>query len=203
MKVGIIIGSHRRQSQSAKVGQWLSSRLIALAEVEQWTLDLGKTPLPLWDEEMGSDAPRWAPVAPLKAQLATTDALIVISPEWHGMVPAALKNFFLLCTGVCELAHKPALACAVSASDGGAYVISELRASSYKNSRLCWIPEHLIVRQVRQLANEDGSENNASLHSAFATRADYALRLLLAYGDALQQVRATGLIDHDAFLNGM
>lgn len=203
MNVGFVIGSHRRQSQSAKVGRWLSARLSDLGGADHWTLDLGKTPLPLWDEEIGSDAPQWTALAPLKAQLETTDALVIISPEWHGMVPAALKNFFLLCTGVRELAHKPALACAVSASEGGAYVISELRASSYKNSRLCWIPEHLIVRHVRQLANEDAGENHEALHSAFATRADYALRLLLAYGDALQRVRAAGVVDHDAFLNGM
>jgi hypothetical protein len=33
---------------------------------------------------------------------------------------------------------------------GGAYPVAELRMSSYKNSRICYLPEHLIVRQRRQ-----------------------------------------------------
>ncbi len=45
-------------------------------------------------------------------------ALFVIAPEWHGMVPAALKNFFLLWAATGELSHKPALPCAVSAAEG-------------------------------------------------------------------------------------
>ena len=119
------------------------------------------------------------------------------------MVPAALKNFFLLWASTGELSHKPALACAVSASDGGAYVIAELRMSSYKNNRLCWIPEHLIARHVKTLGNEDDALNDPSAHEAFQQRAHYALQLLVAYADALGPIRAGGLIDHETFMNGM
>ena len=52
MKIGIIVGSHRKDSQSAKVGRFLNGILSSLDNVNSWTLDLGKTPLPLWDEEL-------------------------------------------------------------------------------------------------------------------------------------------------------
>jgi multimeric flavodoxin WrbA len=139
----------------------------------------------------------------LKSQLDACDGFIVIAPEWHGMVPAALKNFFLLWAATGELSHKPALPCAVSAGEGGAYVISELRMSSYKNNRLCWIPEQLIARQVKSICNDDTAQNDAALHDVFATRSRYALNLLLAYAGALTTVRESGLIDHDTFMNGM
>jgi hypothetical protein len=119
------------------------------------------------------------------------------------MVPAALKNFFLLWAATGELSHKPALPCAVSASEGGSYVIAELRMSSYKNNRLCWLPEQLIARHVKALCNDDESENDAPHHRAFSERCEYALDLLLAYARALESVRAGGLIDHDKFMNGM
>ena len=119
------------------------------------------------------------------------------------MVPAALKNFFLLWAATGELSHKPALPCAVSAGDGGAYVISELRMSSYKNNRLCWIPEQLIARDVNAICNEDNTQNDSERHDAFAERSRYALDLLLAYAAALSSVRDSGLIDHDTFMNGM
>ena len=119
------------------------------------------------------------------------------------MVPAALKNFFLLWAATGELSHKPALPCAVSAGDGGAYVISELRMSSYKNNRLCWIPEQLIARDVNAICNEDNTQNDSKRHNAFAERSRYALDLLLAYAAALSSVRDSGLVDHDTFMNGM
>ena len=203
MKIGIITGSHRKDSQSAKVGRFLSTQLDAKYGVATWMLDLGRSPLPLWDEDLWNQGPQWSALPELKAALDDCDGFVVIAPEWHGMVPAALKNFFLLWAATGELSHKPALPCAVSAGDGGAYVISELRMSSYKNNRLCWLPEQLIARQVKSICNYDTAENDAALHDTFAPRSRYALDLLLAYSEALTAVRDSGLIDHDTFMNGM
>ena len=203
MKIGIITGSHRRDSQSAKVGRFLSAQLDTKDGVASWMLDLGKTPLPLWDEDLWNQGPQWSGIPDLKAILDDCDGFVFVAPEWHGMVPAALKNFFLLWAATGELSHKPALPCAVSAGDGGAYVISELRMSSYKNNRLCWIPEQLIARDVNAICNEDNTQNDSERHDAFAERSRYALDLLLAYAAALSSVRDSGLIDHDTFMNGM
>ena len=203
MKIGVIVGSHRKDSESAKVGRFLCAQLATRANVSTWTLDLGKTPLPLWDETLWSDGPQWSGIPALKQELDECDGFIMIAPEWHGMVPAALKNFLLLWAATGELSHKPALATAISAAEGGAYVIAELRMSSYKNNRLCWIPEQLIARDVNAICNEDGSQNNTKRHDAFAERSRYALDLLLAYAAALSSVRDSGLIDHDTFMNGM
>lgn len=203
MKIGVIVGSHRKESQSAKVGRHLTQALCSRDGVDTWTLDLGKTPLPLWDEDLWNEGTQWSAIPALKAELDACDGFLVIAPEWHGMVPAALKNFFLLWAATGELSHKPALACAVSAGEGGAYVISELRMSSYKNNRLCWIPEQLIARHVTSICNEDASENDVELHNSFAERAQYALALLVAYAAALSPIRSSGLVDHKTFMNGM
>ena len=74
----------------------------------------------------------------------------------HGARSA--EKFFLLWAATGELSHKPALPCAISAGEGGAYVISELRMSSYKNNRLCWLPEQLIARQVKSICNDDTAQ---------------------------------------------
>lgn len=202
MQIGIIVGSHRKDSQSAKVGRSIAAALERRSGVDTWTLDLGKTPLPLWDETLWSQGEQWSELPALKAQLDSSDAFVMIAPEWHGMVPAALKNFLLLWPASGELSHKPALPCAVSAADGGAYVIAELRMSSYKNNRLCWLPENLIARQVKAICNENEALNDETLHAEFAARSEYALNLLIAYADALRDVRALGIIDHETFMNG-
>ena len=203
MKIGVITGSHRKDSQSGKVGRFLSAQLDSRDSVTSWVLDLGKSPLPLWDEDLRNGGPQWSAIPDIKAELDSSDGFIVIAPEWHGMVPAALKNFFLLWAATGELSHKPALPCAVSAGEGGAYVISELRMSSYKNNRLCWIPEQLIARNVNAICNENSNDNDDERHDTFMERSRYALDLLLSYANALNAVRDSGLIDHDSFMNGM
>ena len=94
MQIAIIVGSHRKDSQSAKVARFLASQLTGLGDHSCWICDLGKDPLPLWDEEIGSDAPQWSGLTALTEKIDAADAFIMIAPEWHGMVPAALKNFF-------------------------------------------------------------------------------------------------------------
>ena len=57
MKIGVIVGSHRKDSESAKIGRFLCAQLATRGDVSTWTLDLGKTPLPLWDEPSGAMVP--------------------------------------------------------------------------------------------------------------------------------------------------
>ena len=155
-------------------------------------------PICSWDQD-----PVWQQrLAPIAAQLKASDALIVIAPEYHGMVPAALKNFFL-CFGRQELAHKPALIVAVSSADGGAYPVAELRMSSYKNSRLCYMPEQLIIRHVETVLNEDEQLNNAEADQYFRQRIDWVLPQLQQYALALKIVRDSGVTDMSEFSNGM
>ncbi|HCG95412.1 MAG TPA: NADPH-dependent oxidoreductase [Halieaceae bacterium] len=202
MQIAIIVGSHRKDSQSAKVARFLASQLMSLGEHSCWICDLGKDPLPLWDEEIGSDAPRWSGLKALTEKIDTADAFIMIAPEWHGMVPAALKNFFLVCGGA-SFAHKPALPVGVSVGPGGTYPINELRTSSYKNNRLCYLPEHLIVRNCMVVMNEDSSENDEGEHSYISERSLYCMKQLIAYADALAKVRASGAADLTPYPNGM
>ena len=202
MQIAIIVGSHRKDSQSAKVARFLADQLTSLGEHSCWICDLGKDPLPLWDEEIGSDAPQWIGLKALAEKIDAADAFIMIAPEWHGMVPAALKNFFLVCGGA-SFAHKPALPVGVSVGPGGTYPINELRTSSYKNNRLCYLPEHLIVRNCMVVMNEDVSENDEGEHSYISERSLYCMKQLIAYADALAQVRASGAADLTPYPNGM
>tara|TARA_B100000927_G_C16236831_1_gene377745 strand:+ start:114 stop:590 length:477 start_codon:yes stop_codon:yes gene_type:complete len=158
--------------------------------------------LPLWDEEIGSDAPQWSDLKALAEKIDAADAFIMVAPEWHGMVPAALKNFFLVCGGA-SFAHKPALPVGVSAGPGGTYPINELRTSSYKNNRLCYLPEHLIVRNCTVVMNDDKAQNDEGEHSYISERSLYCMNQLIAYADALAQVRASGAADLTPYPNGM
>ena len=121
MKLGIICGSHRNESQSEKVARYIERTLLEEGHCEDtWLFSLAGNPLPLWEEGIWEGDPGWQErMGPLSEQLASCDGFVIVSPEWHGMVPAGLKNFFLIWTGGGELAHKPALIVTVSVADGG------------------------------------------------------------------------------------
>ncbi|UCE76232.1 MAG: NAD(P)H-dependent oxidoreductase [Gammaproteobacteria bacterium] len=204
MKISIISGSHRQASQSEKVARFIQSVLESQKLCDAtWLFKLAGNPLPLWDESIWEGNPDWqARLGPLSDQLASSDGFVVVAPEWHGQVPAGLKNFFLMWSKG-ELAHKPALIVTVSSADGGAYPVAELRMSSYKNNRICYLPEHVIVRNVERVLNDDPAQNNPDADGYFRERIRYALDILVEYAKALAQVRASGATDLSKFKNGM
>jgi NAD(P)H-dependent FMN reductase len=202
MKFFILSGSHRAEAQSLKVARYINtvlSREHPAAEV--YLYSLSGNPLPLWDEATGG-----APDAlwdPISAQLKAADALVVVSPEWSGMVTPGVKNFLLNCTAD-EIGHKPALIATVSATRGGSYPVAELRMSGYKNNRLVWIPEHVIFHHIGDNLNApDGAADLSKEDAAIRKRLRYALRILEEYGKALKLVRASGVVDHKTFKSGM
>lgn len=204
MKISIISGSHRAEAQSLKVANFIETQLLEnkLCE-ETFLFSLSGNPLPLWDESIWAGDEAWKErLAPIAKEFESSDAFVVIAPEWHGQAPAGLKNLFLL-FGAMQFAHKPALLVGVSSGPGGAYPIAELRMSSYKNNRICYIPEQLIIRNVESVLNEDAADNNPDEDGYFRTRIPYALNILKEYATALGQVRGTGVTDTSEFKNGM
>ena len=192
--IALIAGSSQQTSQSAKVAHWLAASLQRRGS-ETSVIALGQLPLPLWPEP--DDKGVWPE---LSATLRSADALVVISPEWHGMASPALKNLFMY-AGRRELAHKPALLVGVSGGQGGSYPLAELRASSYKNCSLCYLPEHLIVRHVEQVMNpgEPTSEDDQRIR----VRADWAMDLLLDYTDAMAPLHERHRSPPADWMNGM
>lgn len=202
MKITVVSGSHRENSQSEKVGKFVQTTLEAQGH-EAYLFSLAGNPLPLWDEGIWNGEEKWqALLTPISEELAASDAFVIIAPEWHGQVPAGLKNFFLM-WGRGELAHKPALIIAVSASDGGAYPVAELRMSSYKNNRLCYMPEHVIVRNVESVLNDDPAQNNEETDQYFRDRISWSLELLAGYGKALKGMRSSVTTFKEEFPFGM
>ena len=132
------------------------------------------------------------------AAASGVDGLIVVAPEYAGMVPPRLVNFLLLCSGE-EVGHKPALAVGVSATRGGTYPIAQLRASSTKNNHMCWLPDHLILREARAVDTPDALTGTGYV----ARYAKYCIKLLGAYAKSLKEVRCAGIIDHGSFPYGM
>lgn len=204
MKISIISGSHRNPSQSEKIARYIETLFKnEFHDVDPFLYSLADNPLPLWDQSVWESDDKWIErLAPLKEQFSASDAFVFITPEWHGQVPAGLKNLFLLFSRF-EFGHKPAFIISVSSGNGGAYPISELRMSSYKNNRLCYIPEQLIIREVEKVFNQQAEDNDEKSDTYYKERLKWALKILQGYGKALNTMRDETEIHHDKFSNGM
>lgn len=202
MKFFVLSGSHRAEAQSLKVANYIQAALPQeVPGAEVFLYSLSENPLPLWDEASGGAPDElWEPIS---RELTAADAIVVVSPEWSGMATPGVKNFLLNCTAA-EVGHKPGLIVSVSASRGGTYPVAELRMSGTKNNRLAWIPEHVIVQHVEGSLNApDAAPELGKEDATIRARLRYALRVLGAYGQALGSVRASGIVDHKTFRNGM
>lgn len=198
-KITLISGSHRKDSESKKMANVLAEKLADMENCQSTDyLDLAEMGLPFWSESYTDE--EQSLLDDVAARLEASDGFIVVCPEWHGMVPSVLKNFFLLYSAK-QFAHKPALIVAVSASTGGSYPVNELRTSSYKNCRICYLPEHLIVRSVGKIFNGKDDDDQRT-ESYISKRADACLGILLAYSDALKSAREV-MPDMSDFPNGM
>ena len=200
MKLVLISGSSRKDSQSLKITTWLDRQLKKL-DIETEVVDLQQLALPVQHEEIWDEITSLPAAVELRETLESADGFVVVSPEWHGMASPALKNMFLYVNKT--MAHKPALLTTVSAARGGAYPIAELRISSYKNSYLTYIPEQLVIRDVNGIFNSDEINEDENADQYMKKRAIHSLKLLVEYAKALQSVRQSGVPDYKTYPNGM
>ncbi len=199
MKISIISASHRTNSQSKKVSHILHNNLSNInSDLDIYELDLADKSLPLWSPEKKNGKDIWGLTwNSISDNLNKSDGFIIVVPEYGGMATPAAKNIFLLC-GNGEFAHKPGLIVSVSSGNGGAYPVSELRMSSYKNTHIMWIPENIIIRNVEEFNPGAHGDN---IPEWLDNRIDYVLKLLLAYASNMKPLRE--IINRKDFGNGM
>ena|GEM_PF-4297908 len=66
--------------------------------------------------------------------------------------------------------------------------------SSYKNTKLCYIPDHVIVRDIENIL-ENHEMKEKSTDYRIKSRIDRSLDHLIQYGTALQDMRKNTKID--------
>ena len=199
MKISIISASHRKESESERIANFIGSKIKSnKPSINLFNLDLSVSNLPLWspDKKNGSGiwGEKWKNIS---NELKQSDGFIFVVPEYGGMATPNSKNIFLLC-GDGELAHKPGLIVSVSSGNGGAYPIADLRSFSYKNTHIMWIPENIIIRNVQEY---NPGNHGSSIPEWLDNRIDYTLEILLAYSLNMRPLRE--LINRKEFGNGM
>jgi chromate reductase len=85
-KLGILVGSNRRESINRKLAQ----ALVRLGADQFEAKFIAIEDLPMYNQDNENPVP--APVARFKADLAASDTLLFVTPEHSRSIPALLKN---------------------------------------------------------------------------------------------------------------
>lgn len=199
LNLTVVSGSHRNNSESERIGAIITSKLKAFGTNAK-LLTLAGNPIPLWDQEelKNQESDLSLSWNSWKSDLSTSEGFVIITPEWGGMVPPGLKNLFLLSSQL-ELGHKPALLVSVSASINGAYPIAELRSSSYKNNKICYLPEQIIIRSAAEFLKGSEDLHNSKLEQ----RLDHSLHFLIEYAKAFRLIRESEVYRSGEYPFGM
>jgi NAD(P)H-dependent FMN reductase len=183
--------------ESGRVGEYIAKIKSSDFLLEHYSL--GKNPIPLWDESgWESESEKSKIFKPILEKIKLSDAFIFLIPEYSGMASPCFKNFILYCNNQ-DLAHKPAMIIGISSGVGGAYPISEVRSSSYKNTRIVYIPDHVIIRSVESFDKGEDLERETTLKQRLMD----SIGVLSLYGKALEPVRKQLKWDFKKFPFGM
>ncbi len=85
-KVAVLVGSLRKDSINRKFAHSLGK--LAEGRLDFHFVELGD--VPMYNDDLLADMP--APVARLKSEIASADAVLFVSPEYNRSFPAVLKN---------------------------------------------------------------------------------------------------------------
>ena len=178
MNTLIISFSLRQNSNSLKVAEHLKTKTGGKI------LDLQEINLSMW----GIKTDVWNQIKP---RLEQADSYIFVIPEYCGSPSPSYFNFCMFLGS--EVAHKPVLLVSVSSGRGGSYPIIGARAFGYKNSKINYIPEHLIFRNVEEEDYKTGFMDQ---------KTDYILGIFAIYETNFVQIRKQ-IVLNPSFANGM
>jgi NAD(P)H-dependent FMN reductase len=189
IKLPLLLGSVRIGRRSEGVARYLLAQLEPDPRFHPELLDLASYRFDLLERRVSDMAEVPEALQAFSRQLRESDALLIVSPEYKGGIPGALKNAIdLLEPGI--LRRKPVGICTVSTGGfGGLQCLNQLRLTILALGGVP-IPESISISRVHERFDERG----VLLDGAKGLETDPFLNELHFYGQALKQARQSAAL---------
>lgn len=182
--IPVILGSIRRNRESAKVAAFAINRLKTIEGVQAELIDLKALNLPLMEERLRFRHDPPESVVQFSSYMERADSIVIVTPEYNNGYPGVLKNALDYLKD--EYRRKPFGIITVSSSDfGGVLCLASLRQVIL---HLGGVPIPAIF-PVPHVQNSFGSEGVPS-DPAACQRADRFFNELLWFTEALSVQRS-------------
>jgi NAD(P)H-dependent FMN reductase len=177
--IPVILGSVRRKRESIKIARFALGCLQEFGCVQTELLDLKEMNLPIMEERLRfrNDPP--PSVVLFSSRIKQADSIVIVSPEYNGGYPGALKNALEYLKD--EYRRKPFGIITVSAVEtGGILCLAALRQIVLQMGGVP-IPASLLVARVQEAFDSQGTPCDL----AFLKRAKAYFDELLWFTEAL------------------
>ena len=150
----ILVASVRDGRKSDRVGRFFMKFISGLDGCAAHIVDLRDYDFPVFHERLKYQKDPPEKVRSFAATISGADAVVIVTPEYNGGYPAALKNVTDLLYD--EWRRKPVAICTVSSGQfGGSQVITSLLFTLWKIG--AWVvPAMFPVPDVEKTFTEDG-----------------------------------------------
>jgi len=153
MNILILLGSVREGRQSHKIAEHLLHRLEAEGGIVPELVDLKAHPLPIFESRWQQDETPHPALVSLGKRLQQADAMIFVSPEYHGSYTGVLKN--AVDHYWKEFARKPIGVVATGAGQFGGLNASTEMQQLILSIGAFPMPLKLLVPQIKYAFDED------------------------------------------------
>lgn len=161
--IPILIGSVRRGRQSPKAARFIKDRMEGTGKIRSPFLDLLDIHLPVMEERLSERNDPPPGLVDLAQAISSSDALVIVTPEYNNGIPGALKN--ALDYLYAEFEHKPVGVVTVSGGPyGGVNCLAQLRPVLLTMGAYP-IAEKLPVSRIDEALSEEGIPKNPSLEN--------------------------------------
>lgn len=177
MKVTILSGSIRQERKSHRLAYYLKNQMMKMG-VAVNLIDLKNYSLPLFGSAISEEEGKR--VEEISNTLKNSQAVIIVTPEYHSNISAALKNVLEYC-GINLVGKVTGIASASATQFGGVNAsntlqITLLNLGAYPVSRRLLVPEiHLAFNQ-----------DNEPVRSEIKEQVEKFLDELLSYTNSLK-----------------
>jgi NAD(P)H-dependent FMN reductase len=180
LRVALIVGSTREGRFAPVVSGWIAALIAERPEFDLDVLDLAEILLPaVWTR---SSTPA---LVDYRSRLASSDAFVVVTPEYNHSYPAPLKQAIDLAGG--EFARKPVAFVSYGGLSGGLRAVEHLRGV-FTEVRAATIREAVSFHTAWERFDASGKPHDAGPgHAAAAMLDDLAW-----WASALRQARQVG-----------
>lgn len=182
-RISIIVGSIRRGRNTIRLAKLIENAVQTHDLAEPDLVDLAELDIPLLEERYRFLENPPVGLTRFIESMAAADGVVIVTPEYNKLVPAALKNAIDAIGD--EIRRKPiAIAAHSVGAFGGSYVLESVRPM-VMNLGAVPIPATLKVPHIAKAIGETGE----ALDEVFTDRAARFVDELVEYAGALQVLR--------------
>lgn len=182
MKIAILLGSIRQERQSHRLAYCLKDQMV-MKGVTVKLIDLKNYSLPLFGSAISKEERK--SIDEISACLKDSQVVVIVTPEYHSNIPAALENVLEYC-GKDLIGKVTGIASASATKFGGLQAsnnlqITLLNLGAYPASR------RLLVPEIHLAFNHD----NEPVQKEIKEQMERFLNELLSYADLLKNKVST------------